>query len=118
MVHNKTSYLASDGNQFCRSALLAALPAVMAQLDRCEGRCREAFPQTLVQVHARMYQSCKEAYAEWQALAAEQLRKTVRMAQLRASEEGHGKRFGHAGSMPEMRGLLRRMQSLQLRTNL
>lgn len=114
----QTSYFASGGNEFCRSALLAALPEVMAQLDKCEEMCRTAFPHTFVDVHTQMYQSCKDNYAAWQALAEPQLRQSVGMAQLRAREQGGGKHLGHAGSMPEMRGLLRRMQSLQLRTNL
>jgi hypothetical protein len=74
----QTSYLQSKGN-FCRSALLAALPAVMAQLDKCERMCGEAFPHRFVDVRTRMYLSCKENYAEWRALAEAQLRQSVGM---------------------------------------
>jgi hypothetical protein len=67
-----------------------------------------------------MYSSCTENYAEWKALAENQLRQSIGMAQLRAVQEGSTRRGSRGGEgvmkaqlhLAEMRGLLRRMQSL------
>ena len=100
-----TSYLASRG------ALLAALFDVMKQLDECDRRCKEAFPNTFEEERAENYQQCKIVYEEWQALAANKLRESVGMAQLRAREQG-GRGRGVLGNKADMGELLRALDKL------
>jgi hypothetical protein len=70
-----TSYVEfSSTNKFSRSALLADLPALMVQLDKCKTECTFTFPRCLrMKVHDSIYRQCQQAYEAWEEQAKSKL---------------------------------------------
>jgi hypothetical protein len=82
----------SRTNEFSRSALLANLPALMAQLDTCKNMFTFTFPQSYAMtIHDNRYEGCKETYKAWHALAAPKVQGSFRAAQVREWEENGDK---------------------------
>ena len=112
-----TSYVEfSRRSKFSRSALLANLPALMAQLHKCKKVCTITIPQTdSMDLHDDMYDSCQEAYKAWHALAVSQLQGSFRAAQVREWEQNGSKSrvdLSQQSEAPSMREMLVALRSL------
>jgi hypothetical protein len=87
----------SKTNECSRSALLANLPALMAQLDTCKNMFTFTFPQSqsfAMAIHNNSYNGCKETYKAWHALAVPKVQGSFRAAQVREWEENGDKPQG------------------------
>jgi hypothetical protein len=82
----------SSSNEFSRSALLASLPALMAQVDTCKNEFTSTF-QHVQQSYAMTildskHECCEHAYKAWLALAKPKVRGSFRATLVREREVG------------------------------
>jgi hypothetical protein len=83
----------SNTNEFSRSALLANLPALMAQVDTCKQEFQETFQHDQQLSYAMTildskHECCGNAYKAWLALAESKVRGSFRATQVRKWEVG------------------------------
>ncbi len=109
----------SRTNKFSRSALLANLPALMAQLDTCKNVFTSTFndfPQPFaMRIHDIKHEGCVEAYKAWHALAASKVQESFRAVQVREWEVNGGKPrvdLSQQSGTPSMREMLAELRSL------
>ena len=99
----------SRTNEFSRSALLANLPALMAQVDTCARVFTSTFKDGqqpfAMKIHDIKHECCQEAYKAWCALAVPKVRLSFPAAQVRQWEV-NGPRSEHASLAQMLHELL------------
>ena len=108
-----TSYVGfSSTNKWSRSWLLASLPALLAQLERCARTCTFEVAERLRAEADKLYDQITNAYAAWHALAAAAVQGSFRAAQVRQWEETGGRPRADLAREASMRAMLAALEEL------